>query len=439
MQLDEINWWAWQQNDTADIHEIRHLSDINRTDTSYTHRVYWDFESDGLVDDSGSWPAHVYNTPGLYTVTMISRDSTGQFDTCRAQVNIGGAVARVLPLQARILCGDTASFIDSSYVMLFAGAHDSIVKREWKYVDSSDRHNARLIIHSEQGCMDTAVADVFVERPSAYFTLGGNASKCLPYQLQFINRADRYRANVLDTLTKWTVIDWGDGSMAYRAGISDTIWHEYTQPGTFSISVRSANDSPKTTVCHGIYPDTSLGQMPVTITVQPPGLNDLTGPQSVAVDSTVVYSVVNHLNGMFTWSADSGEFSSNIHSFTVQMKWLRPGINTLRVALNANGCTYQKEIQVLALRTGLDEAGLAADVKVFPNPASTFLTVQYQPGAHGNQIVWITDLQGRIVFETQIQPGIGSGETTIPLAGIPEGMYLLKAAPGNIRKIVIAR
>ena len=48
------------------------------SDTNHQEKIWWDFDNDGHIDASGPNPTWSYTKPGIYTVRMITRDSTGR-------------------------------------------------------------------------------------------------------------------------------------------------------------------------------------------------------------------------------------------------------------------------------------------------------------------------------------------------------------------------
>ena len=48
------------------------------SDTNHQEKIWWDFDNDGHIDASGPNPTWTYKKPGIYTVRMITRDSSGR-------------------------------------------------------------------------------------------------------------------------------------------------------------------------------------------------------------------------------------------------------------------------------------------------------------------------------------------------------------------------
>lgn len=74
--------------------------------TYFYERIYWDFESDGVIDAFGNNPLHKFPNVGTYKVSMISRDSTGAWDTCISFLNIKPNAPIDLIPDSTVLCND---------------------------------------------------------------------------------------------------------------------------------------------------------------------------------------------------------------------------------------------------------------------------------------------------------------------------------------------
>ncbi|MBN1194770.1 MAG: PKD domain-containing protein [Methanomicrobiaceae archaeon] len=93
------------------------FTDLSTGDTPMTYA--WDFESDGTVDSTAQNPSHVYETPGIYTVSLTVTNIAGSDDEVKTDyitVNVP-PVAPTAAFTADITEGDaplTAQFTDQS-------------------------------------------------------------------------------------------------------------------------------------------------------------------------------------------------------------------------------------------------------------------------------------------------------------------------------------
>ncbi len=318
----ESIWWTPKNiiffNPTLSRLDTTHFDTIYRVDTFYTERIYWDF-GDGSPIDSTHNPRHKYASPGRYKVTMATRDSCGWFDTCIAHVVIVKPVAKPHTVQTPVGCNVGGKFIDTSTILGPSGM-DSILHNYWWFGEVKDdtitvqgkdflypqmaqwpyKKNGwdtiKMVIETYQGCFDTGYTTIFIQGPDPFFEILSDTLGCKPFKVKLHNLADLFRPNPLDTFTKETLIDWGDGFQDYLSGISDTIEHTYKDSGTYRI-VASGFDVPHlqgANICPvTFYPDTSLGEKEILIYVRQPSKVDIfTTRDTVCVDE--VFSLYNY-------------------------------------------------------------------------------------------------------------------------------------------------
>lgn len=79
----------------------------------------------------------------------------------------------------------------------------------------------------------------------------------------------------------------------------------------------------------------------------------------------------------------------------------------------------------------VDELAMSSEVKLFPNPASDRLTVQYT--LNGNALLTFTviDMNGKVVAERQEKQAEGNHEFVMDVTGLPSGNYVLSINSGS--------
>lgn len=95
-----------------------------KIETFYYERIYWDFQTDGIIDAIGKNPKYKFASPGVFKVSMISRDSTGAFDTCFIKINIKPGVSSNILADSTLICGGTSEITDVT---------GSFTDYRWKY------------------------------------------------------------------------------------------------------------------------------------------------------------------------------------------------------------------------------------------------------------------------------------------------------------------
>ena len=80
------------------------------------------------------------------------------------------------------------------------------------------------------------------------------------------------------------------------------------------------------------------------------------------------------------------------------------------------------------------------DVRLMPNPAGEFVTVQITSSTSDRAVLSLNSLDGKVIYQTPVSTGRNASFYTIPLNGISSGLYLMKVQSGRdftIRKLVV--
>ena len=95
---------------------------------------------------------------------------------------------------------------------------------------------------------------------------------------------------------------------------------------------------------------------------------------------------------------------------------------------------FQQKLLITTVEENLD---VPVNIKVFPNPASEVLNIQYETPVDGEIVISVLDSQGRLVDRETIESTLV--EKQINLQGLPAGIYYLKLTKGklvNVYKVV---
>jgi hypothetical protein len=79
-----------------------------------------------------------------------------------------------------------------------------------------------------------------------------------------------------------------------------------------------------------------------------------------------------------------------------------------------------------------EEAALGTSIGLFPNPNNGSFTVVADPPLVGNVSLRVSDLQGRVLWESRLN---GLGSTAVATDGLPLGMYLLETSSTDGRSV----
>jgi hypothetical protein len=90
---------------------------------------------------------------------------------------------------------------------------------------------------------------------------------------------------------------------------------------------------------------------------------------------------------------------------------------------------------------GTDDVEVVADLNLFPNPASSEVTLSFTKKNTRPLDIEITDIQGKTYIRKEaIHPGNGSFTGQLQLEGLPSGFYILHIHSANktqMRKLVV--
>lgn len=66
------------------------------------------------------------------------------------------------------------------------------------------------------------------------------------------------------------------------------------------------------------------------------------------------------------------------------------------------------------------------NIRLWPNPASTHLNVQFELPEYGNATFIVTDIQGRVLIQQEAGFRMGKNSFELNIEGLPEGMFFLR-------------
>ena len=193
----------------------------------------WNF-GDGLTSTSHN-PAHVYNGPGVYDVSLIVTNNLGCSDTSDVPTEITVGLNH---------WGNFTSDVDSgcaSLTVQFSNNNANCATAFWTFGDgqtstdinpqhiytAAGTYSVTLIVTTTTGCADTIVKPNYIfvgPRPTVSFTYA-NTTGCSPLAVQFTNTSTNF------TSCLWT---FGDGTTS--TATSPT--HVYTNNGIFTVVLK---------------------------------------------------------------------------------------------------------------------------------------------------------------------------------------------------------
>jgi hypothetical protein len=455
-QYDTINFWANDAHNPANISSIAFNPLTNRNDTFYTEKLYWNF-GDGSPVYQGINPSHLYNATGRFKVEMISRDSIGHYDTSAAYLNIVKIVAKISIPDSVIMCGEFASFIDSSYIIgdstldlqysnkwYFDAANDSTLWQsannkspKW-YYENNGIFRIKLVTASYQGCESVAYSSIKKTGPRPKFTIISASNGCAPFTVRIVNTSDagnEYMPN--DTPTASLNVFWGDGSQVVSTQHRDTLEHTYTNGGQFSIYAYGSDALPgNPPICDPLlYPDTVNGLPPVYIKVN--SIGEITGTDSLQTGNLAVYTVPYTDGAVYEWTVEGGTIQTVNGTNTIQILWpATAGIYRVMVtkALSGVSCVA-KDTLMVDVFTGMNEAIALSNIKLYPNPVKSDLSISLNSLKTQDVQVRIYDILGKLCMSDTIHANSGYLTRTYSLAHLYKGVYLVELSTNDGKKV----
>ena len=281
----------------------------------------WDF-GDGTNSTTAS-PAHVYNTPGTYSVRLITTNSTGCADTVLRvnAITIGSVDANFTApnsacVNTPINISNTSVPAPVSALWYFGDGTTSNLLNPVKSYNTPGTYSIKLVSNFG-ACVDSSIKSITIlPKPASAFTASPVASCQAPLIVSFSN-------STTDAIT--TFWNFGDGTTSTDVNPI----HTYTTPGAYTVTL-------VTTSASGCS-DTLVRSQYINIAQPQVSINDLPkkgcAPLPVTFSATITSNepVTNYL-----WDFGDGTTSSDIsptHIFAIGVYDIKLTITT------AGGCS----------------------------------------------------------------------------------------------------
>ena len=243
---------------------------------------------------AGGTSSLYYNkdTGAAYLIRTAVSDSTGCLDTIPQYVDTTAARAHFHLDQTRPQCNTIIELFDSSYIIdpLLAKtgkATDKIIKWSVNWGDKTDGasffnslpnsighaypkngyYTIRWTVETELGCTSVDSTRIYIPGPTALFDTAKGQSYCTFKKLYFKNQSKYSRKD--SCIWIW---DFGDNTFETQkdtvTNAADTMGHVYPNAGTYSVKMTLYYQLFNGKSCSVSYPDTSLGQAPMLVTIE---------------------------------------------------------------------------------------------------------------------------------------------------------------------------
>ncbi|MEO8768604.1 MAG: PKD domain-containing protein [Ferruginibacter sp.] len=212
------------------------LSTVTFADSSQTDGInpittwIWNY-GDGHIDTLTAPPfQHNYSAPGIYTITLTVKDSTGCSNTLvRPNLLIVSKPVANFNTLDTATCPDRAVAFHSTstgpgltYAWDFGDGGTSVVQNPSHNYLANGNYSVKLVVVDQYGCTDslTRTNYIAIRTPDANFIVSDTLGTCPPLVVNFTNTSQNFVS-----LT-W---DFGDGSTSH----SPTPSHFYSIPGIY--------------------------------------------------------------------------------------------------------------------------------------------------------------------------------------------------------------
>ncbi len=218
--------------------------------------------------------------------------------------------------------------------------------------------------------------------------------------------------------------DFGDGN----SGSGVTVTHVYTPSSTNKIVTLTVYNSCGDTLTRTAI--VSLCPLPIAdwtyqiIQTTPSGME-------VQFDGTLSQNAVS-------WDWTFGDGTTDNTTSQPKHTYLTPGL-FYKVTLKVTNSCGDESVRSFRLNEiGLEELPWLADVKVFPNPASELLNIEWQARDLKLNELKLSDVSGKILLRRQLTEN--SGKAELDISKLPPGNYhlhLLTARGQEIKAVII--
>lgn len=148
-------------------------------------------------------------------------------------------------------------------------------------------------------------------------------------------------------------------------------------------------------------------------------------------DPVVHFSDQTTNPGICTWDFGDGSSATGInpsHTYACN------GVYSVRMKVY-NGCGLDSSMQQLTIvATGIDQPFSHTDIKIFPNPTKSQISISGT--LEGMQkTITLMDIRGRMLKEVKLENGTDYFSTTIDLSEFTSGLYLLKVSSNSQTRV----
>jgi gliding motility-associated-like protein len=284
---------------------------------------HWSFGDGNDTTQAGPPHQHLYNLPGVYTVSLDVKDSNGCSDTMVRQnhVTVSKPMAQFTANDTVSCPGKPVVFTNLStgprlqYSWDFGDGTTSTEQNPSHVYSSDGSYTIKLRIIDEFGCTDSMFKQSYISivTPVAEFTMSDSVGSCPPLVVTFTNNSVNYRS-----------LTWDFGDSTSSNVVSPT--HFYSEPGTYTV---------KLTI---VSPGGCISEKTKQIIVRGPRGTFVFSNGNGCAPLNATFRATTENNSSFIWDFDDGTTLATMDSI-VNHIYQNPGIYVPKVILvDQAGC-----------------------------------------------------------------------------------------------------
>ncbi|MBL4705824.1 MAG: PKD domain-containing protein [Flavobacteriales bacterium] len=367
--------------------------DFTDMSTDFPNTWAWDF-GDGNISTTQN-PSNAFTAAGIYNICLIASSSCSTPDTTCQMIEVGCAqpTANFSAADTLLVVDFTDLTVNGNYWLWDFGDGAISTQQSPSHTYPTPGNYTICLVafdscYSDTLCMTIAVGCV---QPTADFGVS-----VVDFDVDFTDMS-------LDA-TSWNW-DFGTGDTSSLQNPS------YTFPavGTYWVCLITSNACYSDTVCD-------------SVTINCPVLTaDFTF--ILSTDGQTMDFLDNSTGNATSWSWNFGDGNSDIGD-SVQNVYAVAGSYNVCLTIS-DGCSSDTVCQIVLATVGLTEYGLQGEMNVYPNPATSLLTIGIDLVDVDDLKLEILDATGRLVMVKNLG-SIRHTQTTININDLAQGGYIIR-------------
>ncbi|MFW5706196.1 MAG: GEVED domain-containing protein, partial [Bacteroidota bacterium] len=423
---------------TSDVNEVCHGGEIHYYDNSTGNITTWEWEFPGGTPATSNEqnPVVVYNTPGMYGVTLTIGDGTNTSTAAMLEYVIvyDDPQTPDTPTGETEMCQDAPNCTYNTnsaagatgWIWEMTPETAGTMTNNGPYVEidwaPDFSGTVQLMVACTNLCGQSNMSDpldiTIIPLPEAAGTIQGTTEVCQEdeeiYQVDVIGEATEY---------EWVIEPENAGTIAMNQN-QCTVTFGNAFEGTASLKVRGLN------ICgDGEW----SSNFDITIEPFPAAAGTIDGLSTVCQEDVVLYTIDDIAAAAdYEWTiepVDAGSLSINQNQCTVTFSSTYEGMAILKVR-GINDCgegEWSDDFTVTIENcVGIGDMIRANAVHIFPNPGKDVFTLEMSMAVDEGSALTVSSVTGKVVLEKQLQAVSPGDQITFELKNVPDGMYFLK-------------